>query len=284
MSPKKIIFIVPLIFLAVIVYELSRSTKVAVENDVHPYLERLLGLTIEKDYKGIYDKYLHERALPFENFCARMDYFSNIFGAEPASFSYERSHVGGEGYYITYRLVLSDDKSYPCIFEFPAKETSPIRTEDLEVMSVSADFGEKSFQIFFESGNVLACKVPEGSYDEDSMHEGTLLEKGDRVFVYGGYDNKPEWLSGRAGYSGTIERFIPGQNDTPAAVIRTDDPVTANGVTGNILVMQLRWVGATWRSGAVAHIELCDFEPKSVRWEDRRQGEWVESHARIRHQ
>jgi hypothetical protein len=167
MARKKIIFIVPLIIIAVIVYELSRSTKVEVENDVRPYLERLLRMTIGKDYEGIYDKYLHERAHPFEEFCARMNYFSNIFGAEPASFSYEHSHVGGEGYYIAYRLVLSDDRSYPCSFEFPAKETSPIRTEDLEVMSVSADFGEKSFLIYFKSGDILACKVPEGCYGED---------------------------------------------------------------------------------------------------------------------
>jgi hypothetical protein len=167
MSPKKAIVILSLVFLAVLAYELSRSTKVEVEDGVRPYLERFLGLTIEKNYEVIYDKYLRERALPFEDFCARMDYFAGIFGAEPASFSYEHSHVGGEGYYIVYRLVLSDDKGYPCTFEFPAKETSPVRIEDLRVMSVSADFGEKSFQIFFESGDILACKAPEGRYGEN---------------------------------------------------------------------------------------------------------------------
>jgi hypothetical protein len=94
---------------------------------------------------------------------------------------------------------------------------------------------------------------------------------------------EPSWLGGRDGFSGTIEQFIPGRNQQPAAVVRTDEPVSANGVTGSILVMELRWVGATWDSGAVAHIELCDFEPEPKRWQERRQGEWVESHASIRH-
>ena len=67
------------------------------------------------------------------------------------------------------------------------------------------------------------------------------------------------------------------------AVVRIDAPVEANGVSGDILVMELRWVGATWKSGAVAHIELCDFEPEEKPWQDRRRGEWVESHATIRH-
>lgn len=115
------------------------------------------------------------------------------------------------------------------------------------------------------------------------MQQGAPLEIGDRVFVFGSYDSVPEWLSDKPGYAGTIERAIPGQNDTSALVIRTDETVTAMGVSGNILIMQLRYVGAEWRSGAIAHIELCDFEPDAVRWEERRQGQWIESHAIIRH-
>ena len=126
---------------------------------------------------------------------------------------------------------------------------------------------------------LLACSPTEVPMDA----EGEPLEVGDRVMVSGGYDMNPGWLGGREGFSGTIERFIPGQNEKLAAVIRTDNPVTANGVTGDTLVMELRWVGASWRSGAVAHIELCDFEPEEKSWQDRRQGEWIESHATIRH-
>ena len=118
---------------------------------------------------------------------------------------------------------------------------------------------------------------------DPSVSAEAPLQEADRVFVSGGYDMDPKWLGGGDGFPGTIERFIPGQNQERAAVIRTDSPVSANGVTGDIIVMELRWVGATWHSGAVAHIELCDFEPESKPWQERRQGEWVESHASIRH-
>jgi hypothetical protein len=113
--------------------------------------------------------------------------------------------------------------------------------------------------------------------------EGPPLREGDRVFVSGSYYPKPKWLAGGAGYSGTLERFIPGQNEPPAAVVRTDTPVTGNKLTGDVLVMQLRYRGASWHSGAVCSIELCDFDPEPKRWQDRRQGEWVESHASLRH-
>jgi len=129
----------------------------------------------------------------------------------------------------------------------------------------------------------LHLRAPNEPAVPTALQEGPPLQQGDRVFVSGGYDMEPRWLSGRAGYAGTLERFIPGQNKEPAAVVRTDEPVTADEVTGNVLVMELRWVGATWRSGAVAHIELCNFEPDAVRWQDRRQGAWVQSHATIRH-
>lgn len=62
------------------------------------------------------------------------------------------------------------------------------------------------------------------------------MKIGERVFVGGGYDMAPEWLSGGQGYYGTIERFIPDQNDDLAAIIRFDQPVTAKGVTGEYAV------------------------------------------------
>ena len=113
------------------------------------------------------------------------------------------------------------------------------------------------------------------------MDEGKPLKEGDRVFVHGGYSMRPDWLNGRTGYEGTLERFIPGQNDTPAAVIRTDEPVATKNESGHILVMSLRYAGASWQSGAISHIELCDFEPDTARWKDRRKGAWVEAAASI---
>ncbi len=115
--------------------------------------------------------------------------------------------------------------------------------------------------------------------EESSAH----LREGDRVFVTGGYDVEPAWLGGGGGFSGTLERFIPGQNELPAAVVRTSEGLSAEGATGNVLVLELRYEGASWVAGATVHVELCDFEPEAAAWASRRQGTWVESHATVRH-
>jgi hypothetical protein len=108
------------------------------------------------------------------------------------------------------------------------------------------------------------------------------MRTGDRVFLTGGYDMKPEWLSGGTGYHGTIEKFIPGQNDTLAAVVRFEQPVVTGGLTAYYAVLELRYEGATWGgSRETVHVELCDFVPDDIRWQDRRQGRWVESHATV---
>ncbi len=105
---------------------------------------------------------------------------------------------------------------------------------------------------------------------------------GDRVFLTGGYEMKPEWLSGGAGYHGTIEKFIPGQNDTRAAVVRFEQPVVTGGLSANYAVLELRYEGVTWSGPQeTVHVELCDFVPDDIPWQDRRQGAWVESHATV---
>jgi hypothetical protein len=106
------------------------------------------------------------------------------------------------------------------------------------------------------------------------------LSVGDRVVLSDGYDFEPPWLQGNPPSSaGSIISFISGQNDTPAAVVRLDQPITVNNVTGDILVLELRFAGATWSSHNIVHIELCDFTPEPKAWKDRRQGLWVESSA-----
>lgn len=108
------------------------------------------------------------------------------------------------------------------------------------------------------------------------------MTEGDRVFLSGGYDMEPRWLCGRSGHCGVIERMIPGQNTQPAALVKLDQPIEVDGITGRYLVMELRFVDATWMvSSATAHVELCDFVPESKPWKDRRQGKWVESHSTI---
>lgn len=115
------------------------------------------------------------------------------------------------------------------------------------------------------------------------------LAVGDRVRIYAGYNPEPWWLTGHPhGYMGQVTAFIPGQNDTPAVVVELDEEVVLEQgaavedrpARGRWLVLELRHVGTVWSiSGPVVHVELCDFPPPPVRWQDRRHGAWVESHA-----
>ena len=77
----------------------------------------------------------------------------------------------------------------------------------------------------------------------------------------------------------TITRFIHGQNESPAVVARLDAPISMDQITGQIVVLELRYKGAGWDHANTVHIELCDFEPESKAWKDRKQGKWIESHA-----
>ena len=90
---------------------------------------------------------------------------------------------------------------------------------------------------------------------------------------------EPAWLQGRQHYMATITRFIPGQNDALAVVAHLEAPVSIDQATGQVVVLELRYKGATWGEANTVHVELCDFEPESKTWKDRRQGKWIESHA-----
>ena len=105
------------------------------------------------------------------------------------------------------------------------------------------------------------------------------LKVGDKVRLSGGYDMEPKWLEGKNYYAGTVMEFIPGQNQTPAAVVKLDHSFTADDTTGDIVVLELRYEGATWNEKGTVHVELCNFEPEAVSWKSRKQGKWVESHA-----
>jgi hypothetical protein len=90
---------------------------------------------------------------------------------------------------------------------------------------------------------------------------------------------EPPWLHGGVGYIGRVERFIPGQSDEMAAVVRFDTPFSFENVTAEIAVLELRYEGQTWSHAGTVHVELCDFDPPPVRWQDLKRGKWVESHA-----
>ena len=108
------------------------------------------------------------------------------------------------------------------------------------------------------------------------------LTIGDRLQLGGGYEPKPSWLSGKASVGGTVTDFIPGQNGSPAVVIQLDEPISGEGITGSTVVLQLRYADAKWEPTETVHVELCDFLPERKVWNDRRRGEWVESHATYR--
>lgn len=105
------------------------------------------------------------------------------------------------------------------------------------------------------------------------------LVPGDRLLLSGGYDMEPQWLGGASSLTGRLTAFIPGQNEPAAAVVKLDKPLDAMGVSGDFVVLELRYVGAAWKSDGVVHVELCDFEPPAIAWSKRRQGKWMESHA-----
>jgi hypothetical protein len=105
------------------------------------------------------------------------------------------------------------------------------------------------------------------------------LTVGDQVWLSGGYDMEPKWLGSEKSYFGSVICFIPGQNDTPAAVVKLEKPITVGNLTGDVVVLELRYVGTEWKSQATVHIELCEFVPEPKRWQERRKGMWIESHA-----
>ena len=105
------------------------------------------------------------------------------------------------------------------------------------------------------------------------------LQLGDRIRIGGGYDAGSTWLPEGESRDATLVRFIPGQNKTPAGVFKLDTPITAEGMTGDIVVLELRYVGAKWGPSKTVHVELCDFTPEPKTWQERRRGKWVEDHA-----
>jgi hypothetical protein len=107
----------------------------------------------------------------------------------------------------------------------------------------------------------------------------SAMEIGDSVKLYGGYDYDPKWLANGDHQIAKVIKFIPGQNSEPAAVVKLTAPITVDSVTGDILVLELRHQGAKWLKEGIVHIELCDFMPDDIRWQDRKQGLWAEAAA-----
>ena len=108
------------------------------------------------------------------------------------------------------------------------------------------------------------------------------LTIGDRLQLGGGYEPSPSWLSGKASVRGTLTDFIPGQNGSLAAVVQLDEPISGESRSGSTVVLELRYADAKWEHTETVHVELCDFFPERIGWNERRRGEWIESHATYR--
>ncbi len=107
------------------------------------------------------------------------------------------------------------------------------------------------------------------------------LAVGNRIELFGGYDMDPLYLKTPPNNkrTGVVLKFIKGQNENPAAVIQLDQKISGQKITGDIVILETRYVGQTWEKPDPVHIELCDFIPEDKAWKDRKQGEWVEAAA-----
>ena len=99
---------------------------------------------------------------------------------------------------------------------------------------------------------------------------------GDRVRLFGAYDD-PAWLGGRNEIRGVVEDFIP-DNAVPVAVVQLDESLNVRGTRGRWVVLQLRYVGATWQNVGIVSVELLD-APPPVTPRYRPTGTHAESHA-----
>lgn len=111
---------------------------------------------------------------------------------------------------------------------------------------------------------------------------------GDRVRLSGGFEPRPVWMGGQQSFEGKIVRFVPGTHEPLAAVVRLDTPISLtdvrNGkmVSGDVLVLELRFFGAQWKDSETVQIELRDSLPERKPADQRSHGLWVESHATYR--
>lgn len=105
------------------------------------------------------------------------------------------------------------------------------------------------------------------------------LRVGQRVRLSGGHSLDPTWLAGRKEILGRVNSFIPGQNRQSAVLVDLDEPLEFDGMRGEVVVLDLRFVGARWRRHEIVGIELCDFRPEPKAVLDRRHCKRIESHA-----
>lgn len=112
-------------------------------------------------------------------------------------------------------------------------------------------------------------------------------ETGRRIRIRGAFDRGRPGPGGPNTLHGTIDSWMPGQNVQPACLVRLDAPITAEGdvrgewrsVTGEYVVLELRYTGQVWEGTGTVHVELCAERPLPLGWAERSPGAWVEGQA-----
>lgn len=121
----------------------------------------------------------------------------------------------------------------------------------------------------------------------DAPERSVVGETRQRIRIRGGFDPERPGPGGRNTLNGTVESWIAGQNVQPSCLVRLDAPITAEGdvrgewrsVTGEYVVLELRYTGQVWERTGTVHVELCAERPPPLEWADRSPGAWVEGQA-----
>ena len=109
-----------------------------------------------------------------------------------------------------------------------------------------------------------------------------VLKVDDRIELSGGYDYEIKYLQNPPASSrlGTVIGFIRNNRkyEDYSAIIKLTEPITADSITSDIVVLTTRYEKQTWIYTGIVHIELCEVIPEKLN-EKERFGEWIEAAA-----
>ena len=108
------------------------------------------------------------------------------------------------------------------------------------------------------------------------------MRMGDRIRLSGDYGSEPAWLGTRASVDGEVITFVSRGGPRESAIIKLTVPVSADGVSSDIVALDLRYQGVRWGQREVVHGELRNNLPSEDERGTSRGGKWVESHAQYR--
>lgn len=108
------------------------------------------------------------------------------------------------------------------------------------------------------------------------------LKVDDKIELSGGYDYEIKYLQDPPARSriGTVIKFIRNHRkyEDYSAVVKLTEPITANSITGDVLVLTTRYERQMWIYTGIVNIDLCEKIPET-KVENQRFGEWIEAAA-----